>query len=298
MNAEIRYDVDAADYHADSGSEKPSLSSSMAKILCTQSPLHAWTAHPKLNPAWRPTYSDVFDRGHVAHAVLLQGMDVVSLITEAVDAKGNKKAIDDWRLQDAQRQREEARAAGKTPMLTHQYGAVMDMVNTVSGQFAQTKTNPRPFSVGRPEVTIRWVDEGVPCRARLDWLSESMECIDDLKTLVDANPETIARKAVHDGWDIQAAFYVRGIEVLTGYRPKFRFVAVEADAPYAASIFRAEGSLMDLGERKRRLALEIFRKCSESGIWSAYPTTLQDVAVPEYEMERWLAKEESYVLGV
>ena len=36
-------------YHADPA-DAPSLSASIAKILIAETPLHAWTAHPKLNP--------------------------------------------------------------------------------------------------------------------------------------------------------------------------------------------------------------------------------------------------------
>lgn len=292
----IFYDMTAEQYHSDP-TDQPSLSSSIAKILCTQSPLHAWTAHPKLNPAWSPNHSDVFDRGQVAHALLLEGVDKAQVIAEAKTSKGVTVPFPtDWRLDDAQKQRDEARANGKVPMLQYQYDGVLGILDAIRGQLKESKVKPAPFTAGRPEATLVWEDEGVLCRARLDWLHESLEYIDDFKTLADANPETIARKSVNDGWDIQAAFYVRGVEVLAGIRPKFRFVACEAEEPFALSVFRAEGPLLELGERKRRLALEIFRDCLKSGAWPAYPATVQDINVPDFVMDSWLKKEEEYAV--
>ncbi len=286
----IYYDISEEEYFADP-CERPSLTSSLAKLLCSQSPLHAWTASPRLNPDWQPQVSEVFDRGHVVHALLLEGVDKAAPIVSAVDSKGVKKEVTDWRMGDAQRQRDEARAAGKIPMLSYQYEAALDMVNAVNKQLDASKVKPRPFSAGRPEVTIIWEEEGVLCRSRLDWLFESMMVIDDLKTLQDANPETIARKAFGDGWDIQAATCIRGIEVLTGQKPKFRFVPVEADPPHALSVIVLDQMSLDLGEKKRRHALEIFRTCLESGVWPGYPPMAAIVELPAWEDKRWSDKE-------
>ena len=44
------YTVAARDYHADCCPE-PSLSSSLVKMICLSSALHAWQAHPRLSPA-------------------------------------------------------------------------------------------------------------------------------------------------------------------------------------------------------------------------------------------------------
>src|SRR5215831_5713580 len=42
------YAMPAAQYHADP-CPTPSLSASIIKLICLDSPAHAWTAHPKLN---------------------------------------------------------------------------------------------------------------------------------------------------------------------------------------------------------------------------------------------------------
>ena len=66
----IHHDITAADYHSDCCDE-PSLSSSIAGLLIDQTPKHAWTAHPRLNPNFKPESSPAMNLGSVAHELLL-----------------------------------------------------------------------------------------------------------------------------------------------------------------------------------------------------------------------------------
>ena len=70
------YDLPMAEYHADPCPE-PSLSSSIIRLLCSASPLHAWTAHPRLNAAYVAEESDRFDVGTAAHALLNSNQPLV-----------------------------------------------------------------------------------------------------------------------------------------------------------------------------------------------------------------------------
>jgi len=62
------YDIPDKEYHADP-CPVPSLSSTLARTLLNQSPLHAWTKHPRLNPDHEPEEKRTFDIGRV-HQVL------------------------------------------------------------------------------------------------------------------------------------------------------------------------------------------------------------------------------------
>src|SRR4051812_43711235 len=86
------YDCIAAeDYHRDICPE-PSLSNSLAGILLSRSPKHAWLAHPRLNPNYKPEESKVFDKGSAAHALLLEGIDLMEVIDPA-DYPGERGGI-------------------------------------------------------------------------------------------------------------------------------------------------------------------------------------------------------------
>jgi len=62
-------------YHLDKSNNPPSLSRSVAHILLTQTPYHAWLAHPRLNPDYMPDEDSKFDIGTATHAMLLEGVD-------------------------------------------------------------------------------------------------------------------------------------------------------------------------------------------------------------------------------
>ena len=67
--------------------DTPALSSTIAKILLTQSPYHAWCAHPALNPDYVEQQKDEFDYGKAAHALFLERREDGLAVVEA----------DDWR---------------------------------------------------------------------------------------------------------------------------------------------------------------------------------------------------------
>ena len=107
--------MSAAEYHADPCPE-PSLSSSIARLILSHSPLHAWTEHPRLNPNYKPEESTKFDRGSAAHALLLEGEDRMAVIP-----------FKDYRKDAAQEARDNARLAGKFPVLEADYPSILQM---------------------------------------------------------------------------------------------------------------------------------------------------------------------------
>src|SRR5215207_1896157 len=155
------FSMDADAYHADPCLE-PSLSASIAHLLYEQSPLHAWTAHPKLNPNYQRVESHKFDVGRTAHALLLEErpVDKVIAIVEAPD----------WRTKAARERREQARLDGKIPMLAHHVDAVVAMLGATRAQLDAVETDPPLLAAGRAEQTLIWQEDGVTCRALVDWL--------------------------------------------------------------------------------------------------------------------------------
>lgn len=269
--------IAAADYHADP--DGPTLSSSIAKLIVQASPLHAWTAHPRLNPDWRPDDRSTFDMGRVIHGVFLEGQAAV----EIIDAP-------DYKTKAAQEARDAARAAGKTPILTKQWPDVQRAVLAVSDHLlVGHKADPPLFRDGQGEVCVRWNDAGVECRALLDWLRDDRLAVDDLKcTTRSANPRQWARQLFSLGYDMQAEFYTRGVELLTGVRPVFRLAVVEISPPYAVSVIGLSPDAQVLARKKVDLALEVWRRCMDSGEWPGYPADVAYATLPAWEESAWL----------
>ena len=292
LEAGIHAAVSVEAYHADP-CPMPSLSASMCKILDSESPWHAWTAHPRLNPAWQPEEaSKIFDLGTVCHALLLEGADVAHVIAALKEGE----PVTDWRTKAAQVERDEARARGKIPLLAHQAPEVAAMIQAATAQLAVHKDACNVFRAGKPEQTLTWQEEGgIWCRARLDWLSDSRLKIADYKTTSgSANPETISRLMIASGWDIQAAFYIRGLNALHppgAYTREFRFVIQETFPPYTLCVVGLAPEWQWSGHSKVTRAIELWRKCLAEDHWPGYPDRTVYPDLPKWEEERITRKE-------
>ena len=272
------YTMRAAAYHADP-CPAPSLSSSIARLLCESSPAHAREAHPRLNPQCVEEEAEHFDIGTAAHAILLEGSAAVTVI----DAK-------DWRTNDAKAQRDAARTAGKIPLLVKIWADVQAMVTAARAQLDAHHDGRAMFTVGAPEQTLIWREEDVWCRARLDWLRAGG--IDDYKTTgASANPEVISRTLFGNGWDIQAAFYLRGLKAIAGTDAMFRFACQETYPPYALSVIALGPDAMVLAEKRVLYAIERWRESLTANRWPAYPTQTAYASVPTWIESAWLEKE-------
>lgn len=268
-------------YHGDPCAQ-PSLSASVAHILTTASPAHARAAHPRLNPDYVPQAEEKFDVGTVVHSMLLEGISAVQIVNAP-----------DWRTKKAQEERDLARAHGLVPMLAHQFEQVQAMTEAVREQLAAYDCVPEPLTAGKPEQTIVWDDNGVLCRARIDWLHDVGLVVDDVKTTSrSADPERWSRGALYDhGCDIQAAFYLRGLRALTGADYRWRWVVAETQPPYAVSVIEPAASVLAIGDAKVDRALSVWRDCLATNTWPAYPAEVHRAELPHWIESQWLEKE-------
>ena len=131
------------------------------------------------------------------------------------------------------------------------------------------------------------------CRARADWLRDDYAAIDDLKTTGrTANPEAFSRSLFGSGYDVQAAFYLRGARAVLGIQPEFRFVVVENTPPFALSVVSLGPAAMTIAEKKCQYAIDVWRRCLERDEWPAYPLDVCYAGLPPWVETEWLAKEE------
>jgi len=167
------------------------------------------------------------------------------------------------------------------------------MVAAVGEQLATHAADPPLFKDGKPERTLVWEEPGgVVCRSRLDWLRDDHTAIDDLKTTSrSANPEAYSRNLFGFGRDVQAAFYIRGVQELTGETPEFRWAVVETSPPYALSVVAPGPDILAIGRKKVEYAIDLWRRCLSTDRWPGYPIDVCYAELPPYEEARWLEKE-------
>jgi hypothetical protein len=251
----------AAVYHADP-CERPSLSASIAALMCARSPRHAWAAHPKLNPDFERVDEQKFDVGTAAHALLLQGERSCRSSTPTTGAR--RRA----------RKRATRRAPKASSRCSPTSGRGRADGRRRPPQLEGHDADPPLLADGKPEQTLVWEEDGVTCRAMLDWLHDDHQAIDDLKTT--GRPRTRASGAAHVrdiGADVQVAFYLRGLRALTGARPEFRFVVVENAA--VRRVGRVARPVRARARAARRSSGRSPRgaRCLETDEWPAYPPT-------------------------
>lgn len=140
---------------------------------------------------------------------------------------------------------------------------------------------------GKAEQTLTWTDDhGVVCRARLDWLRNDYTRIVDYKgTGMSVNPEALGRLAIGQGWDIQSAFYLRGLSKIDPQSNKnrdFLFVVQEDHPPYALTVAGMGPDFLWAGQIKVQRAIDLWAKCLESGKWPAYPDRIVYPILPKW----------------
>lgn len=258
----VECDEDA--YHADPAPE-PSLSSSIARVLLEESPLHAWAKHPRLGATARRRESKALDRGTLIHRLILG----TGATLEVVDAK-------DWRTKAAKLARDEAREAGRLPVLAHVFEEAELTASALRQRLADlvdpSTQEARPVEfAGRSEVAILWRELSphgpIWCRGRLDHLDPDRALILDLKTTErSAHPEAVGRSALDYGYPIQRAAYVSAVTKLwphLGGRVRFEVISAETNPPYAVTVGELDGTLRALGEGQWSRAVD------EWGLWTS-----------------------------
>lgn len=261
-----------ADYFADC-CPQPSLTQSVAKILLAKSPLHAWHAHPRLNPDYHHDDDTKFDVGNVAHKLMIgRGKEVVVL------------EFDDWRTKAAKEARDMAASAGNFAVLGKHYSKAEAMVRAAREQLTIRGLDLLFDPVlGNGEIVTAWQEKGIWMRQMCDWLSSDLLTFADYKTTeMSAAPHQLSRMMVNAGWVIQAAMGERGLDVLdekTQGRRRYLFVVQEVEKPYALTVAEIGEAALTMGRKQLDMAVTIWRHCVETDCWPGYP---EEIARPEY----------------
>lgn len=223
------------------------LSSGRAHRVLSQSPAHAKYAEREENGK--------MDFGSLAHKLLLENTEDGLMIIEA----------DDWRTKAAKELRDEARGAGKIPVLSKQMPAVRLMAKVAREFIAQSEI-AGVFGSGLPEQTVVWQEGDILCKARPDWLND--KTILHYKTTEgSASPAPFIRNQLFPmGYDVAAMFYERG---LCSARQSV-FLVQEAYEPYACSLIALDPAAAELAAEKVARAIGIWQECVRTGVYPAY----------------------------
>lgn len=238
-------------------------SSGLGQRILAQSPLHAWVESP-WNPDRERDDSGTADIGTFAHAMLLEGGTDALVICP----------FDDWRKNDAKAMRDDARAAGKLPILQAKVPEVQAMVEAAKHFILESEVTGL-FDTGTPEQTLVFEAGGVLCKARPDWLADDRKiCLSYKTTAGSAQPNAWIRTQL-PGYDMGIVLYERCVRAATGTE-QTRVVTLvqEQSAPWSCSLVGLSPAWQAMAESKLNLALATWSACLKSGKFPAYPTRI------------------------
>ncbi|WP_336630036.1 MULTISPECIES: PD-(D/E)XK nuclease-like domain-containing protein [unclassified Microbacterium] len=259
--------LDEQSYH-----QRPELSSTGARrILDSPARFRYWADHPE-----KP--KTAFDVGSAAHAKILGvGAGVILYPDEHLTPSGNvstKAATVEWER--------EQRALGLIPIGRSDAHRIDRMAEAV---LAEPEARAILERVTGREVTIIQEVDGVPVRARFDIFGDGEAA--DLKTGRDASPSGFNRSAAKWGYHIQVRWYDDAHLAETGSRlDQFPLIVVESSPPYLVAVHDLDFMYAEAAERKVAKARDLWRTCTESGVWPSYGrTTLTAPSWVVYEDE-------------
>jgi hypothetical protein len=277
-------DIPTARYHADDLCALPSLSSSILQIILSESPLHAWAAHPRLNMARERDDSRRSEIGSVSHKLAIgKGADIVVL------------PFDSYRKKEAQEGRDAATMAGKIPILADDYARALALSKPLA-EAAEQYLGMRIDECLREQVIV-WNEGKFWRRCMIDLARPDLSMLLDLKTTeASVSPISCARR-VYDGYDVQAAFYTRGADAVdpaqTGRRT-FGLIFAEQQTPFAISppIEFSEAGI-EMARQKVEIGCRKWDSCIATNRWPGYGSDVYIAEPPPWALQAWELRQTS-----
>ena len=207
-----------------------------------------------------------FDLGHAVHGkVLGVGMDVVVIPEDLLASNGAASTA------KAKAFIEDARANGLVPVKADVLGQVDAIAESV---LANPKAATLLSLEGDTELSIFAddPDTGVPLRGRLDRLATlpGGRLVNvDLKTTTDVRRRKVVRTIEDFGYDTQSETYKHLLRLAfdTDVAPT-QLIFVEVVAPHEVRVVQlAHEDWIDGGARKMRRAINIYARCTATGVW-------------------------------
>jgi hypothetical protein len=139
------------------------------------------------------------------------------------------------------------------------------------------------------EVVIAWQEEtahgAIFCRAMLDVWCEPLLTILDPKFSDRFYPGIIERHMPQMGWDMQAAFYTRGIEALVpnaAGRVTFANIMVSDKPPHRSRRVKIEESWRYSSQLEIERGIGLFAMHLKAGVWPEFPDGIETLSAPPW----------------
>lgn len=266
--------------HHDDYNATPALRATQLKVLISESPLHYYDRFILGN---HPKETDSLRFGRIAHAALLEPDEYRRRVVAKpkFEGKGAFARRDEWK----------ASLAPDAMVLDLEE---IDQLNGLLTELSKRKDVADILHKGVPELSLYWDDDvtGLRCKARPDYVTEDGWIV-NFKTARDSSLRGVTNAIGEHRYDLQVAMYTEGYRQVWGKDPAgYIFISAETVRPWPISVFVADPTVLDIGTRDMRRAIDIFARCSKANDWPGYqfdpktgePTGPQNVSVPYWMM--------------
>ena len=266
--------MDNATYHAHSAVSKSHLD------LVAKSPLHYWSRYldPNRVPQ-EPTAAMAIGSAVHAHVLELDQWDAQYVVAPAGIDRRTKVGKAEWDVFQT--------AIGTRTVISREDAdLVMRIGRSVLSHPAAAYLLGLP---GKAETTHMWVDEisGLQCKCRPDWLLDDGSMIVDLKTTEDASPKAFQQSIAKWRYQVQASWYLDGLEHATGKRPEqFVFIAVEKKPPFVCAVYVADAQMIEIGRETARRDLDKLNVCKAADYWPGYSDGIEQINLPPWMLPK------------
>jgi hypothetical protein len=141
---------------------------------------------------------------------------------------------------------------------------------------------------GPTEVSMFWTApyDGRYWKGRVDKLirTKNSATIVDVKKTRCCSPRRFGAQSFALGYHMKAAIYVSGYQILTGIRPKFKWVALEEKQPNECAVYRATPDVLTLGGDEVTSLVRILNQCEKTDTWPCEVEQEEDLILPAYAM--------------
>lgn len=214
----------------------------------------------------------IFDKGKAFDILILHGREeLYKAIAAEPIMNRQKKEYKQWR----------ERQADKIILLESEIADVFRMADCAmkKKRFSEIFGGP-----GFPHRVIIWQDRrtGIWCKAEIDWISEA-GVVTDLKSTADASFWFFMRNAGRLGYANQGAFYLDGLEHVTGIEhTEFQLAAVEKEPPFESHVFKMSYDQLSRAQMDNEERMQTLAACLKRDVWPGYPDEIMDLDSGQY----------------
>lgn len=198
-----------------------------------------------------------------------EDMNIGSLLDHKVlltDYRYTTSPFDDFRTKEARAWRDEQRERGVT-VFKH------DEIETVEAMVRSVWRHPVASNLlrkGKSQVGLFAPHGDVDRKGLVDFVPDNVPFLVDLKKVRDGSPHGFRRQIGQLRYDVQAAYYRDLWRDLTGETRNWAWVCVEAEAPYAVSVYRLDDESLDKASLTWKKWIADYVACEDSNEWPSY----------------------------